>query len=111
MFNVLNFVCHTPQEVKEHNAALKVELDLLKEEAKGPHGGKGNSLFGEVEDRRFEAERRLLSLKVKLENLEKTHTVTKQRYSRLKVCLVMSYRRSLRSLNFMNQFHCTCATV
>ena len=50
------------------------------------YGSKGNSLFGEVEDKRVDAQRKLISLQVKLDSLEKTHSTTKQRYARLKVC-------------------------
>ncbi len=79
--------CTSPmQEAKDHNVALKSELDLLKLDLEaGCHGSKGNSLFGEVEDKRVEAERKFISLQVRHESLEKNHSVTKQRYARLKV--------------------------
>ena len=74
------------QEAKDHNVALKSELDLLKlDQEAGYHGNKGNSLFGEVEDKRVEAERKFISLQVRHESLEKNHSITKQRYARLKV--------------------------
>ncbi len=77
---------NTFQDVKEQNLCLKSELDLLKmEKDNGFHGSKGNSLFGEVEDKRMDAERKLISLQVRHESLEKTHSTTKQRYARLKV--------------------------
>ena len=80
-------VCHTSQEAKDLNVALKSELDLLKMEQRGSsHGSMGNSLFGEVEDKRVDAERKLISLQVKFDSMEKTHSTTKQRYTRLKVC-------------------------
>ncbi|XP_064399645.1 protein Spindly-like [Halichondria panicea] len=73
------------KEAKDHNVALKSELDLLKlDQEAGYHGNKGNSLFGEVEDKRVEAERKFISLQVRHESLEKNHSITKQRYARLK---------------------------
>ncbi len=71
--------------------AIKSELDLLKmEKENGFYGSKGNSLFGEVEDKRVEAERKLISLQVRHESLEKTHSLIKQRYTKLRVGYTLS---------------------
>ena len=46
---------------------------------------KGNSLFAEVEDRRVEAEKELISAKVQLEALKKKHELTQDHLHKLKV--------------------------
>lgn len=46
---------------------------------------KGNSLFGEVDDRRMEIERKMISLKVRYETLEKTHATTQHQLRKMKV--------------------------
>lgn len=45
----------------------------------------GNSLFGEVDDRRMNVERKMISLKVKYESLERTHATANQQLRKLKV--------------------------
>ncbi len=45
----------------------------------------GNSLFGEVDDRRINVERQMISLKIKHESLERTHATTKQQLKKMKV--------------------------
>ena len=49
------------------------------------HHKTGNSLFGEVDDRRMESERKLISLKVRHETLEKTYATTLHQLRKMKV--------------------------
>lgn len=74
------------QESKEQNADLNCQMEALKLEMKGDgHLRKGNSLFGEVDDRRMEIERKMISLKVHYETLEKTHATTQHQLRKMKV--------------------------
>ena len=76
------------QTSKDHNAELSSQLELLKcQEVDGTSHSKtsGNSLFGEVNDHRIEVERKYISLKVKYESLERTHSTTKQQLKKMKV--------------------------
>ena len=50
------------------------------------HLRSGNSLFGEVDDRRMQIERKMISLKVRYETLEKTHSTTQHQLRKMKVC-------------------------
>ena len=73
------------QEARQENGELKAELQILKaEKSSGSFRGKGNSLFGEVEDRRLELEKKFVSLQAEHECLVKTYTLTKQQLHRLK---------------------------
>lgn len=45
----------------------------------------GNSLFGEVDDRRMDVERKMISLKVKYESMERSYSTTKQQLRKIKV--------------------------
>jgi chromosome segregation ATPase len=67
-----NCLLKSREEVKE----LNIEVDLLRMESQNREK-KGNSLFAEVEDRRVEAERELISLRAQYEGLEKQHTLTR----------------------------------
>ena len=49
------------------------------------HQKSGNSLFGEVDDKRVEMERKMISLKVRHETLEKTHATTQHLLKKMKV--------------------------
>ena len=61
-------------------------MEALKLELRGDgHQKKGNSLFGEVDDRRMEIERKMISLKVRYETLEKTHATTQHQLRKMKV--------------------------
>ena len=74
------------QESKEQNADLSCQMEALKLELRGDgHQKKGNSLFGEVDDRRMEIERKMISLKVRYETLEKTHATTQHQLRKMKV--------------------------
>jgi hypothetical protein len=59
---------------------------LKSKDRKDDHGGSsGNSLFGEVDDRRVDVERKMISLRVKYESMERTHSSTKQQLRKMKV--------------------------
>jgi len=78
------------QLAKDHSAELASQLELLKSRrtdgASGDHAQTaGNSLFGEVDDRRVNIERRMISLKVKHESLERTHATTVLQLKKMKV--------------------------
>ena len=73
---------------KDQNAELTCQLELLKSEAvvgANHHRTNGNSLFGEVDDRRVNIERKLISLKVKHESLGRTYATSKQQLRKMKV--------------------------
>ena len=74
------------QEANVQSAEQRAQLEAARLELLGGGGGDGgNSLFGEVEDRRLDVERRLISLQVQHEGLERTHTTTRQQLSKMKV--------------------------
>ena len=77
------------QLTKDHNAELLSQLEQLKsrEGAEDHSKTSGNSLFGEVDDRRMNVEKKMISLKVKHESLERTNAITKQQLRKMKVCL------------------------
>ena len=73
------------QEARQESGELKAELQALKAvEASRNFQGKGNSLFGEVEDRRLELEKKFVSMEAEHKCLLKTYGVTKQQLHRLK---------------------------
>ena len=74
------------QSTKDHNAELASQLEQLNREGSRDHSKtSGNSLFGEVDDRRMNVEKKMISLKVKYESLERTYTTTKQQLRKMKV--------------------------
>lgn len=74
------------QLTKDHNAELASQLEQLNREGGGDHSKtSGNSLFGEVDDRRMNVEKKMISLKVKYESLERTYATTKQQLRKMKV--------------------------
>lgn len=61
-------------------------MESLKLELTGEnHRKSGNSLFGEVDDRRLDVERKMLSLQVKYDSLVKTHATTNHHFKKMKV--------------------------
>nr|CAB3266526.1 protein Spindly-like [Phallusia mammillata] len=60
------------QDCQEQVRDLRDELELVRLESHDPNS-KGNSLFGEVEDRRKQAEKQYISAKVKLEGMERKY--------------------------------------
>ena len=72
----------------DRNAELASQLELLKSKdmCRDEHTKtSGNSLFGEVDDRRVDVERKMISLRVKYESMERTHSTTKQQLRKMKV--------------------------
>ncbi|XP_032827358.2 protein Spindly [Petromyzon marinus] len=72
------------EKAREANQELQQQLSHALQQAQDPRS-KGNSLFGELEDRRVEMERQLISVKVQYKNLQKQHAFTKQQHCRLKL--------------------------
>lgn len=93
------------------NRDLQIQLDQVLQQAQDPNS-KGNSLFAEVrteqqklnlslvkeksdddddvlqlEDKRAEMERQLISMKVQYQSLQKVHAFNKQQMQRMKVSL------------------------
>ncbi|KAI5105045.1 protein Spindly isoform X1 [Silurus meridionalis] len=72
------------EKSREANQDLQIQLDQVLQQAQDPNS-KGNSLFSEVEDKRAEIERQLISVKVQYQSLQKQHAFTKQQMIRMKV--------------------------
>ncbi|XP_053574540.1 protein Spindly [Bombina bombina] len=72
------------EKAREVNQELQVQLDQALREAQDPNS-RGNSLFAEVEDRRAEMERQLISMKVQYQSLQKQHAFSRQQMHRMKV--------------------------
>ncbi|XP_053152455.1 protein Spindly isoform X2 [Hemicordylus capensis] len=76
--------CNALEKAREVNRDLQIQLDHALQQALDP-SSKGNSLFAEVEDRRAEMERQLISMKVKYQLLQKQHTFTREQLQRMKL--------------------------
>ncbi|XP_037531059.1 protein Spindly [Nematolebias whitei] len=72
------------EKSREVNRDLQIQLGHVLQQAQDPNS-KGNSLFAELEDKRAEMERRLISMKVQFQSLQKVHTFNKQQMQRMKV--------------------------
>lgn len=72
------------EKSREANRDLQVQLDRLLQQAQDPNS-KGNSLFAELEDKRAEMEKQLISMKVQYQSLQKQYAFSKQQMQRLKV--------------------------
>ncbi|XP_051274988.1 protein Spindly [Dicentrarchus labrax] len=72
------------EKSREANRDLQIQLDQVLQEAQDPNS-KGNSLFAELEDRRAEMERQLISMKVQYQSLQKQYAFSKQQLQRMKV--------------------------
>ncbi|XP_019362065.1 PREDICTED: protein Spindly isoform X1 [Gavialis gangeticus] len=75
------------EKAHEVNQDLQVQLDHALQDSLDPTS-KGNSLFAEVEDRRAEMERQLISFKVKYQSLHKQHAFTRGELQRMKLQMV-----------------------
>ncbi|ETE69897.1 Protein Spindly, partial [Ophiophagus hannah] len=75
--------CNSLEEAREMNRDLQVQLDHALQQAQD-FPSQGNSLFAEVEDRRVEMERQLISMKVKYQLLQKQHNFTREQLQRVK---------------------------
>uniref|UniRef100_A0A8C5CVZ7 Protein Spindly n=1 Tax=Gadus morhua TaxID=8049 RepID=A0A8C5CVZ7_GADMO len=69
---------------RQVNLELQVQLDQAQQQAQDPNS-KGNSLFAELEDKRAEMEKRLISMKIQHQSLQKQHGFSKQQLHRMKV--------------------------
>ncbi|CAB4002461.1 Spindly-like, partial [Paramuricea clavata] len=75
----------TLQSSRQQLSELQLENSTLKAEAMNrSHKEKGNSLFGEVEDRRLELEQQNTALSAKYRSLSTTHKITKKQLIELK---------------------------
>ncbi|XP_034036783.1 protein Spindly [Thalassophryne amazonica] len=72
------------EKCREENRDLQVQLDQVVQQAQDPNS-KGNSLFAELEDKRAEMERQLISMKVQYQSLQKQYAFSKQQLQRMKV--------------------------
>ncbi|XP_054833607.1 protein Spindly [Eublepharis macularius] len=76
--------CNALEKLREVNRDLEAQLDHALQQALDPTS-KGNSLFAEVEDRRAEMERQLISAKVKYQLLQKQYTFNREHLQRMKL--------------------------
>ncbi|XP_029297018.1 protein Spindly, partial [Cottoperca gobio] len=72
------------EKAREANRDLQVQLEQILQQAQDPNS-KGNSLFAELEDKRAEMARQLISMKVQNVSLQKQHAFSKQQLQRMKV--------------------------
>ncbi|XP_064185492.1 protein Spindly [Anguilla rostrata] len=72
------------EKSREANQMLQIQLDQATQLAQDPNS-RGNSLFSELEDKRAEMERQLISMKVQHQSLQKQHAFSKQQLHRMKV--------------------------
>ncbi|XP_031175562.1 protein Spindly [Sander lucioperca] len=72
------------EKSRGENRDLQIQLDQLLQQAQDPNS-KGNSLFAELEDKRAEMERQLISMKVQYVSLQKQYAFSKQHLQRMKV--------------------------
>ncbi|XP_074503939.1 protein Spindly isoform X1 [Sebastes fasciatus] len=72
------------EKSREANRDLQIQLDQVLQQAQDPNS-KGNSLFAELEDKRGQMERQLISMKVQYVSLQKQHAFSKQQLQRMKV--------------------------
>jgi hypothetical protein len=71
--------------VRKDCMEFQSQLEMMKvAHLSGLRQNTGNSLFGEVEDQRLEMEKKLISINVKYDSLQKTHAITKQQLHKLK---------------------------
>ncbi|KAM3613416.1 uncharacterized protein V6R79_025799 [Siganus canaliculatus] len=72
------------EKSREANRDLQIQLDQVLQQAQDPNS-RGNSLFAELEDKRVEMERQLISMKVQYQSLQKQYAFSKQQMQRMKV--------------------------
>ncbi|XP_037635996.1 protein Spindly isoform X2 [Sebastes umbrosus] len=72
------------EKSREANRDLQIQLDQVLQQAQDPNS-KGNSLFAELEDKRAQMERQLISVKVQHVSLQKQHAFSKQQLQSMKV--------------------------
>ncbi|XP_068182056.1 protein Spindly [Antennarius striatus] len=72
------------EKSREANRDLQIQLDQLLQQAQDPNS-RGNSLFAELEDKRADMERKLNSMKIQHQSLQKQHAFSNQQLQRMKV--------------------------
>ncbi|XP_005991878.1 protein Spindly [Latimeria chalumnae] len=72
------------EKARENIQELQIQLEQTLQQAQDPKS-KGNSLFAEVEDRRAEMERQLISVKVQHQSLQKQYAFCRQQLQRMKM--------------------------
>ncbi|KAM4621366.1 protein Spindly [Polymixia lowei] len=72
------------EKSRDVNQDLQIQLEQVLQQAQDPNS-KGNSLFAELEDKRAEMERQLISMKVQYQSLQKQHAFSKQQLHRMKL--------------------------
>ncbi|XP_061643136.1 protein Spindly isoform X3 [Phyllopteryx taeniolatus] len=72
------------EKSREVNRELQDHLETVLQQAQDPNS-KGNSLFAELEDKRAEMEKKLISMKVQYESLQTQYAFNKQQLQRMKV--------------------------
>ncbi|KAL3861462.1 hypothetical protein ACJMK2_007496 [Sinanodonta woodiana] len=91
-------LCTAFERVKMENLDMKAEMDALRIEASCPRK-KGNSLFSEVEDRRVNAEKKLISLKTQMDEIKKKYDFEKQQNHKYKMQMLALFHRSSGQVN------------
>ncbi|CAG2227702.1 unnamed protein product [Mytilus edulis] len=86
--------CNLLEKARMENLELTTQLDvLMMEDEEKCHDKKGNSLFSELDDRRVEAEKTLMSQKNTFETMKKKNEVLKQHNQKLKMQLFTAMGR------------------
>ncbi|KFQ31131.1 Protein Spindly, partial [Mesitornis unicolor] len=80
--------CNALEKAREANQELQVQLDHAVQQSLDPTS-KGNSLFAEVESRRAEMERQLITVKIKYQSLQKQHAFAREQLRRMKLQMAM----------------------
>ncbi|XP_077981881.1 protein Spindly-A-like [Glandiceps talaboti] len=71
------------EKSREEVTELEVQLDMIKMQSVNPDS-KGNSLFAEVDDRRKDHEKKLITLKVQHDSLKEQYSIKKQQLFKMK---------------------------
>ncbi|KAG8128760.1 hypothetical protein E2320_015544 [Naja naja] len=79
--------CNSLEEAREMNRDLQVQLDHALQQAQD-FPSQGNSLFAEVEDRRVEMERQLISMKGEHDQLERLQNMLQQKNGEIEELLM-----------------------
>ncbi|XP_051915560.1 protein Spindly-like isoform X2 [Hippocampus zosterae] len=76
--------CAVLEKSREVNRELQLHLETVLQQAQDPKS-KGNSLFAELEDKRAEMEKKLISMKVQYDSLQAQYVFNKHQSQRMKV--------------------------
>ncbi|XP_014803221.1 PREDICTED: protein Spindly [Calidris pugnax] len=94
--------CNALEKAREANQELQVQLDHAVQQSLDPTS-KGNSLFAEVEDRRAEMERQLISVKIKYQSLQNQHAFTREQLHRMKEIETLKNELSLQRMKALHE--------